>query len=93
MSIEAMSTGAWIVAIDGEDVRMEVTFRDGQTFEAGMPVGTYERVGNTFIATIGEDVRLVVELGAADELPARMLTKLRGELLDERATLYRADWN
>ncbi len=88
-----MTSGAWIVAVDGEDIRMELTFRDGQTFEAGMPVGTYEQVGSSFIATIGEDVRLVVELGAGDELPARMLTKHDGELLDERATLFRADWN
>ena len=89
-----MTTGAWIVAIDGEDVRMELTFRDGQTFEAGMPVGTYESVGSSFIATIGEDVRLVVDLsGDRDRLPARMLTKRDGELLDERATFVRADWN
>ena len=89
-----MESSAWIVAVDGEDVRMELTFRDGQTFEQGMPVGSYESVGTSFIVTIGEDVRLIVDISDhIGNLAARMLTKHDGELLDERATLIRADWN
>jgi hypothetical protein len=94
MSIDPMTSGAWIVAVDGEDVRLDLTFREGVTFEAGMPVGRYEQAGSSFIVTIGEEVRLVVDLaGNPDELPARMLTKHDGDLLDERASLFRADWN
>jgi hypothetical protein len=90
-----LNDSGWLLEVDGEPIRMELTFRGGQTFEVGMPVGVYESIGRTFIATIGEHVRLIVALadGLTVPLAARMLTKAQDATLDERALLYGVGWN
>jgi hypothetical protein len=92
---QLLANAAWLVEVDGHPVSLELTFRDGETYEAGMHVGPYECVGASFIASIGEEARLVVDTGsmASGALAARMLTKRDGALIDEPAVLYRVVWN
>lgn len=91
----ALANAAWEVAVEGEDVEMRLTFCVGRTFEASMPVGGFEHVGATFVATVGDNIRLMVDLDSqfVDRFDARITTKQDGQLIDERATLFRADWN
>lgn len=95
MPLPLFCSSAWIIDVHGEDVRLELTFRDGTAFEVGLPVGTYEHVGTSFIAAIGEHVRLIVDLasGSLDTLAARLLTHRDGVETDEMAFLSRVAWN
>lgn len=92
---QPLANAAWLVEVAGHMVTLELTFREGETYEAGMHVGHYESIGTSFVAAIGEEARLIVDLAsmAAGALAARMLTKRDGTLIDEGAVLYRVAWN
>jgi len=85
-----IDTGSWIMELDGElDAPLHLTFRSGEVFEHGMPVGSYTETPDGVRAAIGEDLVLLIVRQPGATLPVTMITKRDSGELVEAARLVR----
>ncbi|QDZ06890.1 hypothetical protein FPZ24_04860 [Sphingomonas panacisoli] len=94
-ALESLQQSSWLLELPGDLGEKIISFKRGETFSAGTAIGRYEHVGDTFIATIGTELRIIVGLNSpfTDTFSARVITRADGNSLDDDAMLSRIAWN